>query len=212
MKDSIIIEISGAVGGKEADLFANDLLRMYCKYAEKQKLNVDLIQVTPPIIKVSGEHVVQLFSHEAGVHRVQRVPATEMHGRIQTSTATVSVIREEELANVRLDQSDLEITACRSSGAGGQHVNKTDSKIRILHKPTGIVVECQEERSQYMNKEKALEKLKFKLIERAKEHQQQKLVEQRREQIGTADRSEKIRTYNFKENRVTDHVLGITLN
>ena len=216
---SCIIEIRGGAGGEEAALFANSLLRMYSMYAARQGWKVEELDSNPTELGgyrevsflVEGEGVFAKMKYESGVHRVQRVPETESQGRIQTSTVTVAVLPEAEEVDVEINPADLLIETFRSSGAGGQHINKTESAIRIIHKPTGTVVECQEERSQFKNKEKAMKKLYSKLYEAKLEARDSAIAEERRIQVGTGDRSERIRTYNFPQSRVTDHRIGLTL-
>jgi peptide chain release factor 1 len=213
----ILIEIRGGAGGDEASLFAGDLLRMYLKYADRFKGWKAEIQSASEgevggykevIISFKGEGVYSKFKFESGVHRVQRVPSTEAQGRIHTSTATVAVMPEVDDVEVVLEDKDLEITTMRSGGAGGQNVNKVETAVRIVHKPTGLMVACQEERSQLQNKERAKQILRAKLHKIETERQEQALGADRRSQVGTGDRSEKIRTYNYKDNRVTDHRLN----
>lgn len=214
-----IIEIRAGAGGEEAALFANSLLRMYSMYAARQGWKVEELDSNPTELGgyrevsflVEGEGVFAKMKYESGVHRVQRVPETESQGRIQTSTVTVAVLPEAEEVDVEINPADLLIETFRSSGAGGQHINKTESAIRIIHKPTGTVVECQEERSQFKNKEKAMKKLYSKLYEAKLEARDSAIAEERRIQVGTGDRSERIRTYNFPQSRVTDHRIGLTL-
>jgi peptide chain release factor 1 len=203
--ETIIMEIDSAAGGDEAELFAHELYRMYSAYAAKKHFKIQELSSEPIQFKIKGEGVYNVFQFEGGVHRVQRVPKTEKKGRVHTSTVTVSVIKEGSAAKIDIDENDLEITACRSSGAGGQNVNKVSSKIRAIHKPTGIVVECQEERSQLMNKQKAIEKLRAILNEDASARFKFEQANARKQQVGTGSRNEKIRTYNFKDNRLTDH-------
>ena len=218
-KSSCIVEIRAGVGGEEAALFAGELVRMYIRWAEKRGWDVKPVEVkkTPlggvkeAVFIFEGKGVLKEMRKEAGVHRVQRVPITESSGRIHTSTATVAVLEEPDEIQVQIDPRDIVIETFRASGPGGQHVNKTDSAVRIKHVPTGIVVTCQEERSQHMNKERALRILKARLFELKKKEQEQKIVSERRQQIKTAERSEKVRTYNFMQNRVTDHRLGVTV-
>jgi len=216
---NVIVEIRAGAGGEEAALFASVLYRMYTMYAQKSGLKADLLSVNETGLggfkeisfSLSGEGAYSKLKFESGVHRVQRVPETESSGRIHTSTATVAVLPEAEEVEVEINPTDLEIETCKSSGAGGQHVNKTESAIRIIHKPTGMVVECQDERSQHKNREKAMKVLRSKLYEMKKSEQEENLASARKSQVGTGDRSERIRTYNYPQGRVTDHRIGLTL-
>ena len=216
---SVIVEIRAGAGGEEAALFANSMFRMYSMYAAKQGWKIDILGGNPTELGgykeisfgVEGEGVYAKLKYESGVHRVQRVPETESQGRIQTSTVTVAVLPEVEEVDVNIDPSDLTVQTFRSSGAGGQHINKTESAVRIIHNPTGTVVECQEERSQMKNKEKALKMLYSRLYEAERTARDSAIAEERRVQVGTGDRSERIRTYNFPQSRVTDHRIGLTL-
>ena len=216
---SVIIEIRAGAGGEEAALFANSLYRMYTMYAQAAGWKTETVNANPTELggykevsfSIEGEGVYAKLKYESGVHRVQRVPETESQGRIQTSTVTVAVLPEAEAVDVEIDPADLEYQTYRSSGAGGQHINKTESAIRIIHKPTGTIVECQEERSQYKNKDKAMKMLYTKLYEAKLNEQTSRIAEERRIQVGTGDRSERIRTYNFPQSRVTDHRIGLTL-
>ena len=216
---NVIVEISAGAGGEEAALFAGDLYRMYTMYADAKKFKTERISSNETglggfkeiTFMITGEGAYSRYKHESGVHRVQRVPVTESSGRIQTSTATVAVLPEAEDVEVEINPGDLEIETIKSSGAGGQHINKTESAIRLIHKPTGIVVECQDERSQFKNKDKAMKLLKTKLYDMKQREQDEKIASERRSQVGTGDRSERIRTYNFPQGRVTDHRIGLTL-
>ncbi len=216
---NVIIEIRGGAGGDEAALFANSLFRMYSLYAQSKNWKTEIISANPTELGgykeisflVEGDGAYAKLKYESGVHRVQRVPETEAQGRIHTSTITVAVLPEMEEVDVEINPADLEIQTFRSSGAGGQHINKTESAIRIIHHPTGTIVECQEERSQIKNKEKAMKMLYSKLYEAKLNEQTNKIAAERKIQVGTGDRSERIRTYNFPQSRVTDHRIGLTL-
>lgn len=217
---NIIMEIRGAAGGDEANIFAGDLFRMYQRYAEKQNWKVEIINAEDSQsggfsqieCLIKGEGVYSKLKYESGAHRVQRIPTTESGGRIHTSTATVIIMPEEENVSIEVKPEDIKTDVYRSGGAGGQSVNTTDSAVRMTHIPTGIVVTCQNERSQLQNKEKALQILKAKIYEEQKRKQEEELGIERKTKIGTGDRSEKIRTYNYPQNRVTDHRIGLTLN
>ena len=216
---NVVVEIRAGAGGEEAALFAYDLYRMYSMYAQANGFKLELTSANETGLKgfkevtfmISGEGAYSRFKFESGVHRVQRVPETESQGRVQTSTATVAVLPEAEDVEVELNMSDVIVETCKSSGAGGQHVNKTESAIRLIHKPTGIVVECQDERSQFKNKDKAFKILKTKLYDIKVREQNDKIASERKSQVGTGDRSEKIRTYNYQQSRVTDHRIGYTI-
>ena len=216
---NIMVEIRAGAGGEEAALFAAVLFRMYSMYAASIGFKVSVANQNETelggykeiVFTVDGDGAYSRFKFESGVHRVQRVPETESQGRIQTSTATVAVLPEVEDVEVEIKDSDLVFESCKSSGAGGQHINKTESAIRLTHKPTGIVIECQEERSQFKNKDKALKMLRAKLYDIKQREQSDKVASERKSQVGTGDRSEKIRTYNYPQNRVTDHRIGLTL-
>ena len=216
---NVIVEIRAGAGGEEAALFAAVLYRMYSMYAASVGFKCSLISENQTELggyrqlafQIEGDGAYSRFKFESGVHRVQRVPETESQGRIQTSTATVAVLPEVEDVKIEINPADLIFESCKSSGAGGQHINKTESAVRLTHKPSGIVVECQEERSQFKNKDKALRMLRAILYDRANREQNEAIASDRRAQVGTGDRSERIRTYNYRENRVSDHRIGLTL-
>lgn len=215
----IVMEIRAGTGGEEAALFARDLCRMYLRYAERKGWKAEIVYESPSalggykevILHISGKDAWKLLRYESGVHRVQRIPVTESSGRIHTSAATVAVLPEVEEADVEIRDEDLEIETFRSSGPGGQHMQKNETAVRIRHKPTGLVVECQDERSQHQNKARALRILMTRLLEMKRREQEAEIQRQRREQIKSGDRSDKDRTYNFIQNRVTDHRYDITL-
>lgn len=216
---NVMVEIRGGAGGEEAALFAGVLYRMYTMYAESAGFKVSLMNANETELggfkevtfMIEGDGAYSRFKFESGVHRVQRVPETESQGRIQTSTATVAVLPEAEDVEVEINPADIVIESCKSSGAGGQHINKTESAVRLTHKPTGIVIECQEERSQFKNRDKALKMLKTKLYDMKMTEQNEKIASDRKSQVGTGDRSERIRTYNYPQGRITDHRIGLTL-
>jgi peptide chain release factor 1 len=217
---NVILEIRAGTGGEEAALFAADLFRMYARYAERQGWKTEILDANPTdiggfkevIVLLEGKGAYSRLKFESGVHRVQRVPTTESGGRIHTSAATVAVLPEAEEVDVEIDPNDLRIDVFCSSGHGGQSVNTTQSAVRITHIPTGIVVSMQDEKSQHKNKDKAMKVLRARLLDRAQQEQQQKMSSTRRSMVGTGDRSERIRTYNFPQNRVSDHRVGLTLH
>ncbi len=216
---NVIVEIRGGAGGEEAALFAHSLFRMYSMYAESKHFKCEVLNANETELggvkeisfSIEGEGAYSRLKYESGVHRVQRVPETETQGRIHTSTVTVAVLPEAEDVEIEINPADLQIDTYRASGAGGQHVNKTESAIRITHLPTGLIVECQDERSQYKNKDKAMKNLRSRLYEAKQREQEEQIASERRMQVGTGDRSERIRTYNYPQGRVTDHRIGLTL-
>ncbi|MBR2621969.1 MAG: peptide chain release factor 1, partial [Clostridia bacterium] len=216
---NVLVEIRAGTGGEEAALFAADLFRMYCMYADSLKYRVSVTSANETelggyreiVFMVEGDGAYSRFRFESGTHRVQRVPETESQGRIQTSAATVAVLPEAEDVHIEINPADLVFESCKSSGAGGQHVNKTESAVRLTHKPSGIVVECDQERSQFKNKDLALKMLKTKLYDIEQRQQEDEIAASRRSQVGSGDRSGRIRTYNFPQGRVTDHRIGLTL-
>lgn len=216
----IMLEIRGSAGGDEANIFAADLMRMYLRYAEKQGWKTEVLGVSyaelggvsEATISIVGDSVYSKLKYESGVHRVQRVPVTESQGRIHTSTATVAVMPEVDDVEINIDQKDLDISTARAGGAGGQNVNKVETAVRIVHKPSGIMVHCTEERSQLQNRERAMQILKTKLYDMELQKQMKEITDLRRSQVGTGDRSERIRTYNFPQGRCTDHRIGENYN
>ncbi len=216
---NVIIEIRGGAGGEEASLFANSLYRMYSMYAESHRWKQEILNANPTELggykeisfSIEGEGAYSRMKYESGVHRVQRVPETESQGRIHTSTVTVAVLPEADEVELEINPADLKIDVFRASGAGGQHINKTESAVRITHLPTGVIVECQDERSQHKNKDKAMKVLRARLFETLQQEQTDKIASERKMQVGTGDRSERIRTYNYPQGRMTDHRIGLTL-
>lgn len=216
---NVIVEIRGGAGGEEAALFAHSLYRMYTLYAASKGWNTEILNLNETELggykevsfMIEGEGAYSRFKYESGVHRVQRVPETESQGRVHISTVTVAVLPEAEEVELEINDKDLKIDVFRSSGAGGQHINKTSSAIRITHLPTGMVVECQDERSQYKNKDKAMKVLRSRLLEQKQAAHDNEIASERRSQVGTGDRSERIRTYNYPEGRISDHRIGLTI-
>ncbi len=215
-----VMEIRGGAGGDEANIFAGDLYRMYTRYAETQGWRIEVLHTSPAetggfreiIFKITGEDVYKSLKFESGVHRVQRVPVTETQGRIHTSTATVAVLPEAEEVDIQINPADLEVSTMRASGAGGQHVNTTDSAVMMVHKPTGVTVYCADERSQIKNRAKALVVMRSRLLKAKQDEEHAKYAAERKGQIGTGDRSERIRTYNYPQGRLTDHRIGLNLS